>query len=228
MTLLLFDIDMTLISTGGAGIRALDRAFSRLFGLSHALDGVRPHGKTDPAIIREACENQGLDGGPRTQARILDLYAEFLEAEVAESETYQVLPGVEALLEDCRDSPGIVVGLATGNVETGARIKLGRGGLNPYFSFGGFGSDSENRTEVVRTAARRGEAWKGGKIPPADTYVIGDTPMDIAAGREAGFVTIGVATGSYSGKDLLEAGADLVIADFLRGRDQFPCSTRMR
>jgi len=224
MKLLLFDIDMTLVSTGGAGIRALDRAFDAVFGLADALEGVRPHGKTDPAIIREACANHGVEDGPATRQRILGYYLRFLETEVGESETYRVLPGVLDLLGYLR-APDVVLGLATGNVEAGARIKLARGRLNPHFLFGGFGSDSEDRSEVVRTAARRGQAWRGQPIAPHETWVIGDTPMDIEAGRAAGFNTIAVATGTYGADELDEAGADCVIPDFLTGRDQFLRST---
>lgn len=226
MKLLLFDIDMTLVSTGGAGLRALDSAFEVVFGSRGALEGVRPHGKTDPAIIREACLRRGLDIRHETRSRILDLYVGFLEAEVRASGSYRVLPGVQELL-DRMSGPEVVAGLATGNIESGARIKLKRGGLNPYFKFGGFGSDSEDRAELVRAAARRGQQWSGVRIPPSSTFVIGDTPMDIAAGRAAGFQTIGVATGTYTADELERAGADSVVPDLLEGRDQFLRSTRI-
>ena len=227
MRLLLFDVDMTLISTGGAGIRALNRAFETVFGLKGALDGVRPHGKTDPAIVREVCGNRGIESRPETEARILGHYVRFLEGEVASSESYRVLPGVVDLLEGFAGIPDLVVGLATGNIETGARIKLERGGLNVYFPFGGFGSDSEDRAEVVRVAARRGREWTRQPISSRETFVIGDTPMDVRAGRTAGFRTIAVATGAYGTGELGEAGADCVVADFVEGRDQFLRSTRI-
>ena len=227
MKLLLFDIDMTLVSTGGAGIRALNRAFERVLGLKDALENVRPHGKTDPAIIREACSNQGVDGGPRTQNQILAHYVQFLAEEVARSPNYRILPGVLDLLDACTGIPDVVLGLATGNVEEGARIKLDRGGLNAYFRFGGFGSDSEARADVVRAAARRCQELQQEMIAPAETWVIGDTPMDISAGKAAGFRTIAVATGTYSVKELQSAGSECVISNFVEGRDQFLGSTRI-
>lgn len=226
MRLLLFDIDMTLISTGGAGIRALGEAFEVVLGLPQALDGVRPHGKTDPAIVREACVRQGREVTPELVDQVLAAYLSFLEGEVQSSPTYRVLPGVVGLLERL-GRPDVVIGLATGNIEDGARIKLDRGALNRFFGFGGFGSDSEDRTEVVRTAALRGRESRRVEIAPEDTFVIGDTPMDIHAGRTAGFRTIAVASGSYLPDELVQAGADYVLPGFDSGRDQFLRSIRI-
>ena len=115
----------------------------------------------------------------------------------------------------------MLLGLATGNVEPGARIKLKPGNLNPYFAFGGFGSDSENRTALVRRAAEVAEVRCGEKLSPEDVFVIGDTPLDVAAGRGNGFRTVGVGTGQYSVEELRNCGATLVISDFATDRDQF-------
>ena len=222
MKLLLFDIDGTLVSTGGAGVRALNRAFREVVGLENALNGIRPHGKTDPAIVREVfntCEamSHPMDG----VNRILDAYLRFLPDEVQGSPTYRVLPGILSFLEDFHNRPGLAFGLATGTIERGARIKLVRGRLNRYFPCGGFGSDSENRAELVRQAAQRGAEIAGVPVSPDAVFVIGDTPRDIDAGREAGFRTVGVATSDYSRDDLQAAGAGLVLSDFESGRDQF-------
>jgi phosphoglycolate phosphatase len=221
--LLLFDIDQTLINSGGAGLRALDSACLQLFGIRNAMRDIRPHGKTDPAIAREilrvrlnkaAAENGQIES-------IIEAYLSFLREEVQLSPNYRVLPGIVSILEDALSRKDVMLGLATGNVELGARIKLDRGALNPYFEFGGFGSDSEDRTELVRHAARKAEARCGQPIHPSDTYVIGDTPLDIDAGNRAGFKTVGVATGSYSIEELMDSGASFAIADFDQGRDQF-------
>jgi phosphoglycolate phosphatase-like HAD superfamily hydrolase len=118
-----------------------------------------------------------------------------------------------------------MLGLATGNVESGARIKLDRGGLNPYFPFGGFGSDSEDRAELVRQAAHKATAHHGEPVSASDVFVIGDTPLDIDAGIRAGFKTVGVGTGSYSVEELLDSGATFAIPDLEQGRDQFLRST---
>jgi phosphoglycolate phosphatase-like HAD superfamily hydrolase len=149
------------------------------------------------------------------------MYVTLLPEEVQQSDNYTVLPGIRRFLEDLQGAPNLAFGLATGNVERGARIKLERGNLNRFFPFGGFGSDAENRTELVRRAGQNGIRHTGFSIDPRDVFVIGDTPRDIAAGREAGFQTVGVATGHYSMQDLEGAGADLVVADFHNGREAF-------
>lgn len=227
MKLLLFDIDQTLINTGGAGLRALDRACLKLFGLANSMQGISPHGKTDPAIVRELFREKLGSSSPSASdiASVLEAYVSFLRQEVFESPTYCVLPGVVSLLSEMIGRSDVMVGLETGNIELGARIKLDRGGLNPYFSFGGFGSDFEDRTQLVRQAADRAADRNGGAISPSDTFVIGDTPLDIEAGARCGFKTVGVATGSYSVQQLLECGATLAVTDLAQGRDYFLRST---
>ena len=227
MKLLLFDIDGTLVLTGGAGIRALNRAFCQVVGIVNALDGIRLHGKTDPAIVREIFNARGAHHNADSYDQILAAYVDFLPAEVQRSENYRVLPGILRFLQDFQGRSDLAFGLATGNVEAGARIKLARGNLNPFFAFGGFGSDAENRTELVRRAAHNGSRLAGVAIDPNDIFVIGDTPRDIVAGREAGYRTVGVATSDYSTEDLSAAGADLVLLDFERDRNQFLKSTRI-
>jgi phosphoglycolate phosphatase-like HAD superfamily hydrolase len=219
--LLLFDLDGTLVTTGGAGVRALDRAFFQVAGIVHAMDGVRPHGKTDPAIIREVFTLRGAGNFSDLIGQILDAYVGFLEEEVRQSSMYRVLPGIIHFLKEFHGRRDLALGLATGNVERGARIKLERGRLNSYFAFGGFGSDAENRTEVVRRAAEKAARYTGECVDPADIFVIGDTPRDIDAGRESGYRTVGVATSDYTRQDLEAAGADLVLSDFEQDRDQF-------
>jgi phosphoglycolate phosphatase-like HAD superfamily hydrolase len=225
--LLLFDIDQTLVNTGGAGLRALDRACQKLYGLQNAMDGVRPHGKTDPAIVREILRvklssNSATDGEIAT---VLEGYVSFLKEEVRTSPTYRVLPGIVPLLNEMATRSDIVLGLATGNVELGARIKLERAELNSFFAFGGFGSDSEDRTELVRKGAEKANLKIGHSIPPSEVFVIGDTPLDIQAGNRSGFKTVGVATGTYTVDQLLAAGATFAVEDLAQGRDYFLRST---
>jgi phosphoglycolate phosphatase-like HAD superfamily hydrolase len=184
--LLLFDLDGTLVSTGGAGVRALNRAIFQVAGIHNAMDGIRPHGKTDPAIIREVFTLRGGAGhSPDIVGQILDAYVEFLSEEVRQSRDYRILPGILRFLQDFHGYPDLALGLATGNVERGARIKLERGNLNRYFAFGGFGSDAESRTELVRHAAMQGARHIGRAVDRDDVFVIGDTPRDIDAGRES-------------------------------------------
>ena len=218
----LFDVDQTLVSTGGAGLRALDRACHKLLSIENAMQGIDPSGKTDPAIVREIFARLGIvsDGGVAIDT-VLESYLAFLHEEVEMSDKYHVLPGIVDILDEISARPNTMLGLATGNIELGARVKLQRGGLNRYFSFGGFGSDSEDRTELVRKAGQAASRQHGNSIQPEDIFVIGDTPLDIAAGRGAGYKTVGVATGRYSTVRLHEAGATFVISNFQQGHDHF-------
>jgi len=225
--LLLFDIDGTLVTTGRAGVRALNRAFCQVVGIVNALDGVRLGGKTDPAIVREVFAAYGNSHQPSAVEEILEIYVSLLPEEVQQSTNYTVLPGIVPFLENFHSNPNLALGLATGNVERGARIKLERGDLNRFFKFGGFGSDAESRTELVRRAAEKGSRHAGTPLDPRDVFVIGDTPRDVDAGREAGFRTVAVATSEYTAADLQATGADLVIPDFERGRDAFLQMTRL-
>jgi phosphoglycolate phosphatase-like HAD superfamily hydrolase len=122
---------------------------------------------------------------------------EFLPEEIEQSLTYQILPGIKEILNFSRENKNFVLGLATGNLKKGAKIKLNRADLNQYFSFGGFGCDSEDRPEVVKTAFLRGQEHSQENISRENTYVIGDTHHDITAGKALGVKTIAVTTGSY-------------------------------
>src|SRR5262245_58635611 len=221
MKLLLFDVDATLISTGGASLRALDRAFKKLLDLESAMLDIAPHGKTDPAIVREVFQKRMKEQSATEDviAEVIEMYVEYLRDEVERSETYNVLPGIRDVLDEMQARTDVLMGLATGNVESGARIKLQRAGLNEYFSFGGYGSDAEDRTDLVRRAAERAARRHGSQIAGSDTFVIGDTPRDIEAGKRAGFKTVGVATGQYSVDQLQDSGADLAISNFHIDRD---------
>src|SRR5262249_11432835 len=151
----------------------------------------------------------------------------FLRDEVRLSAAYRVLPGIASLLEQMVARQDTVLALATGNIELGGRLKLERGNLNGYFESGGFGSDSEDRTELVRKAAQKAADRNRTQFSSSNIFVIGDTPLDIDAGKRAGFKTVGVATGSYSVDQLLAAGATFVISDFEHDRDYFLRSTFM-
>ncbi|HEY2380480.1 MAG TPA: HAD family hydrolase [Terriglobia bacterium] len=229
MKLLLFDIDQTLVNTGGAGLRALDRACQQLIQLERAMDGISPHGKTDPAIVREIfrVRLKNISPSQREIETILEAYLSFLKDEVRLSPAYRVLPGIISLLDHLVAHDGAAMGLATGNIEMGGRVKLERGGLNRYFDFGGYGSDAEDRSELVRKGAARAAHKIGRTFLADDTFVIGDTPLDIEAGKRAGFKTVGVATGSYSVAQLLEAGATFAVSDLEKDRDYFLRSTFM-
>jgi phosphoglycolate phosphatase-like HAD superfamily hydrolase len=214
--ILLFDLDGTLLLTGGAGVRALNRAFQDLYGLQEAGRGVPFAGRTDLGIIRDIVEwklHRPLE--EEDAAAICERYLHYLEGEVERSATYRVLPGVPALLTLLTSRPDCLVGLGTGNLEAGARIKLARADLNRYFTFGGFGSDAESRVEVLRCAVARGEARRAqsGADGPARVFVIGDTHLDVESGRALGARTVAVATGMESAEALERAGPDHLLAD---------------
>jgi phosphoglycolate phosphatase-like HAD superfamily hydrolase len=225
--LFLFDIDQTLINTGGAGLRALDRACQKLFTLPNAMQGISPHGKTDPAIVREIFRVKLQSQNPTDSeiATVIESYVFYLRDEVRNSPTYRVLPGILSMVQDLSQRDDVALGLATGNVEVGARIKLDRGELNQFFTFGGFGSDSEDRSTLVRMAAEKAADKTGVSIEPSNTFVIGDTPLDIDAGRRSGFKTVGVATGGYSVEQLLACGATFAVSDLAAQRAYFLRST---
>ena len=215
--LLLFDVDGTLILTGGAGIRAFQRTLRELFRIEAAIDGVRFHGRTDPDIIEDLCA-AGLGRPPtltETQA-ICRRYLTYLPEEVDRSPGYRVMPGLPDLLEVLARRPEVRLGLATGNLEGAAKIKLRRADLNRYFSFGGFGSDARDRTTLIRKAIERGRALVEGSSQPIRVVVIGDTDLDITCGREAGATTVAVATGGDSWETLHQASPDLLLNDLSR------------
>lgn len=217
--LVLFDLDATLVTTGGAGLRAFDRAMAAEFDSAMKLDLVSPAGMTDPAIFREIYRlNRGRLPRSDEEDRLFARYLEFLEEEVENSEGFRVLPGVEELLKGLAGREEFFLGLGTGNLEEGARIKLERPGLDRYFAFGGYGSDSADRPGLLECAVERGARLAGGRESIEKVFVIGDTPRDVAAGKAIGATTLAVASGPYDVDELAGTSADLVAAD-LTDRD---------
>jgi phosphoglycolate phosphatase len=208
----LFDIDGTLISSGGAGAESWRRAFEELYGIPADIGQYTDTGMTDPDVGRLTFVGAlGREPAPEDMARLMAKRHEHLPAAVAESKGYRVLPGVEQTLERLRDA-GFLLGLTTGGTETAAHMKLERGGLNRFFSFGGYGSDSPDRAELtLRAIERAGEILKR-PLEPKQALVVGDTPLDIRAAHDAGAVAVGVATGKYDEDQLREAGADYVVS----------------
>jgi phosphoglycolate phosphatase-like HAD superfamily hydrolase len=204
----LFDIDGTLLVTGGAGGAAWQRGFRELYGVEADVAEHTDAGMTDPEIVKIVFrEVVGREGTPEERSKAVGAYLKHLPDTVAESDGYRVMPGVEPLLDRLIEQ-GVLLGLVTGNVEAAAHIKLSRGRLNRFFSFGGYGSDSPDRTEVTEAALRRGEMVSGGVLADGACVSIGDTPRDVEAGHGAGIRVIGVATGKYSLDELRDAGAD--------------------
>jgi phosphoglycolate phosphatase-like HAD superfamily hydrolase len=213
----LFDIDGTLLVTGGAGGVAWQRAFERLHGVEADVADHTDAGMTDPEIAAIVFRQViGREGSPEERARAIGAYLEHLPGAVAESEGYRTMPGIEALLDRLIDA-GVLLGLVTGNIEAAAHIKLARANLNRFFSFGGYGSDSADRTELTRAALGRGELVSGGALADGASIAVGDTPRDVRAGHGAGIRVVGVATGSYGVEELRAAGADFALPTLERG-----------
>jgi phosphoglycolate phosphatase len=206
-TVLLFDIDGTLITTGGVGRRAMERAFEDAHGSREACR-FRFDGMTDWQIARQALTTLGVEPTRAAIAKSLAYYLTLLAEEVArakESE-YRLHQGIAAALRAAAER-GHSMGLGTGNVLEGARIKLERLGVFEKFAFGGFGSDAEDRTELLRHGAERGARHAGAPLEECRVVVIGDTPKDVVAARGIGAECIGVGTGAYTAEALLECGA---------------------
>jgi phosphoglycolate phosphatase len=213
----LFDIDGTLLVTGGAGAVAWQRAFQEMHGIEANIDEHTHAGMTDPEIaaivFREVI---GHEGSAAERAEAIAGYLSHLQDAVDESDGYRVMPGIEELLPRLAEN-GVLLGIVTGNIEAAAHIKLARGDLNRFFAFGGYGSDSSDRTELTRKAIERGGQVAGKPLDLAATIAVGDTPRDVKAGHGAGVRVVGVATGKYAVSALEEAGADWAIPDVTAG-----------
>jgi phosphoglycolate phosphatase-like HAD superfamily hydrolase len=209
--ILLFDIDGTLVSTGGAGAVAWKRAFDELYGIPADIGEFTDAGMTDPDVGAKTFEAvMHRKPTARELAQVIQRRLEHLPEAVAESEGYRVLPGVPQRLKQLsRD--GHLLGIITGNGDGAAAIKLARGDLNRWFTFGAYASAGVDRAGIVRRAVERGEAMLGEDVPNTEIYVIGDTPLDIQAAHAVDCTAIGVATGHYDRAALLEAGADHVV-----------------
>ncbi len=199
-TILLYDIDGTLISSSGAGRRAMETAFFARFGRRGLLD-FPFDGMTDQAIVRAGLARAGEEGEAAMETT-LAAYLVALEAEAARSPDFRVHDGIADSLALTIGRPGFAVGLGTGNVRAGAVIKLGRVGLHDRFPFGGFGDDHLERPALLRIGAERGAALLGAPLPDCRVVVIGDTPKDITAAQAIGADCIAVGTGNFRPDDL--------------------------
>jgi phosphoglycolate phosphatase len=212
---ILFDVDGTLVHAAGAGRRALERVLSGEFGrVEHALSGLRLDGMTDRLIVREVLVALGRPFDDALCDRLLDGYVLALREEIG-GPGFRVLPGVQELLVVLA-AAGADLGLCTGNVAEGARLKLARGDIDHFFEWGpdaiaGFAHDGEARELLVRAALDRGAARLGAALDASDALVVGDTPRDVSAARAHGVPVVGVATGRYGVEELRDAGADGVL-----------------
>ena len=209
--ILLFDIDGTLVTTGGAGAAAWRRAFEELHGIPADIGQFTDAGMTDPDVGARTFEAvMHRKPSAHELAQLIQRRLEHLPDTVADSDGYAILPGVPARLRQLSRA-GHLLGIITGNGDGAAHIKLQRADLNRWFTFGAYAVAGLARSGIVREAAERGEAMLGRDVPNEQIFVIGDTPLDVEAAHEAGCSAIAVATGHYDSDALRAAGAEHVL-----------------
>ena len=211
-TVLLFDIDGTLVLTGGAGGRAMTRAFEELYGVGNAFEGVPFNGRTDAWILSRAAAAHGIDD--EAIARFKPLYLDYLAEELHRPGPRKgVMPGVGPLLDELSRRDDVYLALLTGNFERGANLKLEYFDLWRYFTCGAFGDTTHDRNGLLPQALARIEVCGGPQVAPADVVIIGDTPLDVGVAIAGGARSMAVATGSHTTDELRASGADVVFQD---------------
>jgi len=210
--LLLFDIDGTLIHSGGAGIQALKLAFKERFGVDDDLHDIEIAGMTDSGIVLSILKKHNIPATHENVSAFLDSYVHFLWMELPRRKG-KLLPGVLELLERLKSRSHVVLALLTGNVSRGARLKLEHYGVWHFFEFGAFADDHRDRNELGRFARARAKEKHGREFAGSEIDIIGDTPRDIACGKALGARTIAVATGRWSRDELAKHQPDFLIDD---------------
>ena len=214
MTVLLFDIDGTLLLTGGAGIRAMTSAFHEVFAVPDAFRAIDVPGRTDTWILSDAFALHGLPDAAAQLSRFHDIYLSHLAIEIEKPHAGKTLmPGVRPLLDALSAREDMYLALLTGNFEAAARVKLEYFDLWRYFRCGAFGDAAPDRNGLLPKAIARVGACGGPAVPAHEAIVIGDTPLDVACAAASGARSIAVATGRFSVDDLRAAGADVVFED---------------
>jgi phosphoglycolate phosphatase len=213
----LFDIDGTLVDTGGAGARSWSYAFESRYGVRADIGAHTSAGETDPFVARATFE-AAIGRAPSLDelARLYTAYLLRLSDELADATGYRVLDGVRSTLTTLSDA-GVALGIVSGAMEGAARMKLMPGDVNRFFLFGAYGSDSPDRTEITELAIHKAQRLLGEEIRRTDVFVVGDTPLDVLADKDAGATLVAVASGKYSVDRLRDAGADYVLPSLASG-----------
>lgn len=226
--LLIWDIDGTLVNSRSAGRKAMNSAFYDLYGIENAFEKVRMAGMLDTNILIDVyransmLEPDGTFTGHRTDStifsnekeRFFSVYCKILEEELQKLNTSIAASGIQELFQTLGREASFFHALGTGNIEKGARLKLAVDNLNGFFPVGGFGDIAAERWEMVQKAIQNAQHYYRREFLPVNTYVIGDTPIDIECGKKLGCKTIGVATGPFSVQQLTDCHADYVFKDF--------------
>ena len=216
MRLYLFDIDGTLVSARGAGRLALTHALLETFGTAGDVDTYDFRGKTDQRIVLDLMQAAGVPDRD-IQIRLdtcFDAYVRELDTLVGDGERVQLMPGIAGVVRALAARDDAVVGLLTGNIEPGARVKLRATGLWPLFRVGAFGSDHVDRRQLPAVACDRARTVLGHDIPFERVVIIGDTPLDVDCARACGAVAVAVATGHHAAHELSACAPDLLFTDF--------------
>jgi phosphoglycolate phosphatase-like HAD superfamily hydrolase len=217
--IVLFDIDGTLIDTGGAGARSWSSAFELLYGLKADIGEYTSAGETDPFVARKTFEAAiGRVPSSDELGRLYAAYLQHLSHDLANTSGYRVLDGVESTLTALA-ALGVTLGLVSGAMEGAARMKLVPGDLNRFFVFGGYGSDMPDRAAITELTVRKAARLHGGPVDPLDVFVVGDTPLDVSAANAVGVTSVAVASGKYPIDRLREAGPDHALPSLI---DRFP------
>lgn len=210
--LVLFDIDGTLLTSGGAGEKALRLGFRDRFGHADDLSRIEIAGRTDSGIARQMLAAHDIEATPENLTAFFDAYLSRLARELPATQG-RLLPGILELLEALKKREHVALALLTGNLARGAELKLTHYGVWHFFEFGAFADDHHERNSLGFFATRRALEKHGVDFPPADVLVLGDTPHDIACGRAIGATTVAIATGSYSRADLAGHHPDFLFDD---------------
>ena len=211
MKLLLFDIDGTLLLSGGAGLRAMNRAFEYLYSVDDILDGITLSGRTDNKLIIDAYNKAGIQFSAEELIKFKKVYFNLIDDEVnAVGTKKRTMPGIDDLLPQLVDRDDIYLGLLTGNWETSGRAKLAYFDLNKYFSFGAFADDSSDRNALAPIAIQRFTQNYGFEPKAEEVYIIGDTPADVQCAKPHGVVSVAVAAASHSMDDLKAHNPDFL------------------
>ena len=211
--LLLFDIDGTLVSTAGAGIESLKIVIADRYGARDDLHGIEVAGKTDANIAADILKKYHVDPTRENVAAFLDEYLAHL-ARLLPELPGRVLPGISEILPQMKSKPNRVLALLTGNIERGAKLKLGHYRLWDFFEFGAFADDHHDRNELGAFARARAQEKHGHEFDAAQIDVIGDTGHDIACGKAFGARTIAIATGGWTREKLSPYQPDFLFDDF--------------
>lgn len=212
MLVCLFDIDGTLINSGGAGTAALRSALRSAFNIAEPTDKVSVHGRTDRSITRDLFQHHGIPENEENSTAFRTAYLQHLP-EMLSARPGRICPGITELLLELRRRGDIAIGLLTGNIAAGARIKLRHFGLDEHFAFGGFGDTHPSRDDVAREAFEAARKHHGSNLQIEKTWVIGDTPLDVQCARAIGARALAVATGDHSLDVLAETKPDHLATD---------------